>query len=421
MRVSSVERPPRPVRAGRRTPPSPAVAAAAAVLLTPTLPKARWVWAPPAGQRVVSGISPASPRGAPESHAAQAIQVFNCESSSLPPPPHRGEEDLLGPNGSSNGPIAAALELNEAQAVSRQVSGRRGRFASGTSSDDRHTVSPSVQSSSAEPQRREVYGRPVNGRDLGHLCYHCRRPFNALGIKLVVERHGCREGHRFHPDCWQQRSQGGAVPEMFGRMPVDSHQQSEAVSGSHGGDVETDLVTAYADQWRRAGLEAGRPPFPRHWPPRARMPRREASVLDGLISTEDERGGRRVARGLSRREIEVAMSQWACSGNLEEQDCAICLLRESQPVLLPCGHTFCASCVEPWLGRCGLCPMCRQSLRHHIEGALLPTQVAAGAGGLLAPFVQGNAAARQADDLQLAVCGPHVQRLRPQPTKEDPN
>jgi len=405
-----VDRPPRSVRAGRRTPPSPVVSAAAAVLLTPTLPKARWVWAPPAGQQVVSSKSPASPRGAPESHAAQAIQAFRREGSSMPPPLRRGEENLLCPDTNGNGPTGA-VALDEAQAVPRQVSGRRGRVAGGAAPDHR-TVSPRARSPSVE-QRREAYGRPVNARDLGHLCYQCRRPFNALGTKLVVERQGCREGHRFHPDCWQQRSQGD-VPEMFGRIPIDGNQQqSETASGNHGGDVETDLVTAYADQWRRAGIEAGRPPFPRRWPPRARMPQRDqASVLDGLISTEDERGERRVARGLSRREIDVAMSRWACSGNDEEHDCAICLLRESRPVLLPCGHRFCASCVEPWLSRCGLCPMCRQSLNHHIQITSPPTQ---------ADAAEGNPAPRQADGLQLIVSGPYVQRLRPQPTTQDAN
>ena len=38
--------------------------------------------------------------------------------------------------------------------------------------------------------RREAYIRPANKRDLGHRCYHCRRPFSALGAEIVTEIQG---------------------------------------------------------------------------------------------------------------------------------------------------------------------------------------------------------------------------------------
>ncbi|CAJ1327068.1 unnamed protein product [Effrenium voratum] len=49
---------------------------------------------------------------------------------------------------------------------------------------------------------REAYGRPANKRDLGHRCYHCRRPFSLLGAELVAELQG-GPTQRYHPECWR--------------------------------------------------------------------------------------------------------------------------------------------------------------------------------------------------------------------------
>lgn len=205
---------------------------------------------------------------------------------------------------------------------------------------------------SPEP-RREAYGRPTNKRDLGHRCYSCRRPFSNLGAPLVVELQG-GPAQRFHSDCWQKRSGGDQLPVMWGRRP------SPGVAGpsSELQDEDADIVGAYADSWRRSHLDPGRPVIRRR---SLRSPSREP-LLTGVATIEDERGERRVVRGFTAQEIEAVMGQWVSSSTMEEE-CAICFECRSGPLVLPCGHSFCADCVEPWLRRCGLCPMCRAELR----------------------------------------------------------
>merc|ERR1712217_523858 len=92
---------------------------------------------------------------------------------------------------------------------------------------------------------------------------------------------------------------------------------------------------------------------------------RVVSSLDGLASIEGANGERRVARGLSQRGLDAAMSQWACEQ--VDDECAICLVpgetATRATLRLPCGHCFCADCVAPWLKRCAICPMCRQGIR----------------------------------------------------------
>lgn len=347
-------------QARRRTPPSPAVTAAAAVLLTPpTLPRSHWVWAPPASQR---GLKRAEPAALPPrmKHADDAMKLF-------------GEERF------------PRIDITEpAPQVESELADLRDRAPS------------------AEPARREAYGRPVDRRDLGHLCYRCRRPFNSLGMKLVVELQRGREGHRFHPECWQQHS-GGQVPEIYGR--IASSAGSPGDYEGHAPDVETDVVSAYADEWRRASPALRRAP-------RDRQAGRE-SVLDGLISLEDEQGGRRVARGFSHRETEAAMDRWSCT--LVPEDCAICLLRMSQPVRLPCGHTFCGKCIEPWLRRCALCPMCRQDLHPSMGVELNAAQPGRSVAQADLP-ASPRGSCVQSPRLRGSSCenwGLHVHRLRP--------
>lgn len=47
--------------------------------------------------------------------------------------------------------------------------------------------------------------------------------------------------------------------------------------------------------------------------------------------------------------------------------CSICLQECDEPTDLPCGHTFHAQCLVPWLWKQGSCPNCRFSERQQVE------------------------------------------------------
>mmetsp|Transcript_90082 Transcript_90082/g.160414 ORF Transcript_90082/g.160414 Transcript_90082/m.160414 type:complete len:414 (-) Transcript_90082:66-1307(-) len=232
--------------------------------------------------------------------------------------------------------------------------------------------------------RREAYGRPANKRDLGHRCLHCRRPFSCLGADLVAELQG-GPSQRFHPECWKERN-SKVPPVMLGSLPMQESSDSPSArgsarssgAGSHRGGAgsargtaasssrgsgSNAIVTQYADEWRRSNLETES----RYNRGPTRSSSARASVLD-VNTVEDARGERRVARGFSRTEMEAAVEQWSCMSTSEEE-CAVCLLTRSKPLRLPCGHGFCCDCVEPWLRRCGLCPMCRQDVRPFLDTA----------------------------------------------------
>lgn len=45
--------------------------------------------------------------------------------------------------------------------------------------------------------------------------------------------------------------------------------------------------------------------------------------------------------------------------------CSICLNPFNQPKVTSCGHIFCCSCINLWLKKSDLCPLCRQYIRKH--------------------------------------------------------
>lgn len=206
------------------------------------------------------------------------------------------------------------------------------------------------------PDGREAYGRPANKRDLGHRCHHCRRPFSSLGAQLVAELHGGPDA-RFHPECWELSQ----TEDPRGRCERPRTREEEA-SGT--------LVSAYEDEWRRVALQS-RSLSSRSLNRSASARRSVPSIMEGMNTFEDSSGEKHVARGFTQREVELAVNRWGSDSVVEE--CAVCLSSTiSQPLQLPCGHGFCTSCLEPWLRRCGLCPMCRQDLRPHLGPARSP-------------------------------------------------
>lgn len=44
------------------------------------------------------------------------------------------------------------------------------------------------------------------------------------------------------------------------------------------------------------------------------------------------------------------------------EDCAICLISQSELRKLSCGHTFHGSCIQQWEKRCNTCPICRRPI-----------------------------------------------------------
>jgi len=229
------------------------------------------------------------------------------------------------------------------------------RMANCDASRDAGLDSPSPQ----EPCR-EAYSRPANRGDLGHRCCSCRRPFSCLGAVLVMELHG-GPGRRFHPECWKACTGSTQQPSLFRREPcrIDAWRRGVCaeplVSDGEGG-----IPTAYADEWRRSSLDSSRPQPQRS----SRRTASRDSPLDGVATLEDSNGEKSVVPGLTKQEVSAAAVHWALASVDQSVECAICFDTASASSLrLPCSHTFCSSCVVPWLERCALCPTCRARLR----------------------------------------------------------
>lgn len=175
-------------------------------------------------------------------------------------------------------------------------------------------------------------------------------------------------------------------------------------------DSPGNVVAAYVAEWRKSSEHSCRRSSIR----RARS-EPHPSVLYGLISVEDGRGHKKISQGYSQAEVEALKKRWAVAEELDGEadvdtsnggECAICF-RDwgeplAEPLALPCGHVFCSACVEPWLRRCAVCPMCRRDLRASPRGC-----VAEGASS--PPPVMASEPA----DAQSSPAGPARPRQRP--------
>ena len=78
-----------------------------------------------------------------------------------------------------------------------------------------------------------------------------------------------------------------------------------------------------------------------------------AAVGDGSAG-----GGGGRARDGAERSDGVAAEQ-AAADNGDDVECPVCLGTNAVETQLPCGHRFCAACIEEWAQRAPQCPMCR--------------------------------------------------------------
>ena len=98
---------------------------------------------------------------------------------------------------------------------------------------------------------------------------------------------------------------------------------------------------------------------------RAQRPRRQPSYDDDLrhaveasIHSEEDDLRRAIAASLAESE---AASPVAAPESQEPPSCPVCLGSiDGDARALRCGHSFCASCIEPWLRTNTTCPVCRE-------------------------------------------------------------
>ena len=77
---------------------------------------------------------------------------------------------------------------------------------------------------------------------------------------------------------------------------------------------------------------------------------------------------RLAARGASKATI-AKLTQFTATATLEHEPhvCPICIEEVAvgaQMVLLPCAHSFHATCIASWLKRAATCPLCKHAIPH---------------------------------------------------------
>eukprot|EP00746_Dinoflagellata_sp_MGD_P055012 gnl/MRDRNA2_/MRDRNA2_239964_c0_seq1.p1 gnl/MRDRNA2_/MRDRNA2_239964_c0~~gnl/MRDRNA2_/MRDRNA2_239964_c0_seq1.p1 ORF type:complete len:520 (-),score=63.90 gnl/MRDRNA2_/MRDRNA2_239964_c0_seq1:103-1662(-) len=235
-----------------------------------------------------------------------------------------------------------------------------------------------------------AYQRPANKRDLGHRCQRCRQPFNVLGQRLVAVIKGIAmkggPAQRFHEECWK-KGRATRLARVAWRDEDSPQAYTEAWR-------ETDSSSS---GWTHLASKFAQTTF------------RASSILDGVLSFEDESGNRRISRGFTSTEMNVALSKWKGDPGDLVIECAICCGNcSSSSLRLPCStnHMFCVDCIVPWFRLCSLCPSCRTDVRPFLS-RFLPRASGAQQKALVAsidgnspPKIAGNSSPRNSQGMQ---------------------
>lgn len=209
-----------------------------------------------------------------------------------------------------------------------------------------------------------VKQRTAQKGDLGHCCYGCKQPLRGLNEEVTVWT-GAAIYRRFHPACaasYVLRAGAGA---------------EGSASGSQ------DVVEGYADGWRALRDTGGARPVEaaRQWLLSQDQGRNWGSLRGDLFTTVTvtENGKKKAVPGLSHEQMRLLQTKHRWDGSEateheqgqgdEPAECAVCFgaLEAKGPlcVRLPCApqHIFHLSCVQPWLRKASLCPICRRDVR----------------------------------------------------------
>lgn len=223
-------------------------------------------------------------------------------------------------------------------------------------------------------ERRRQKGWAVQQRqaqkcDVGHCCHACKRPFRDLNEEMIVWT-GAAIYNRFHSTC-------------AATYVLRSQQREQLEARDSEGDGSR-LAERYADGWRQPSDRPTRQAA-RQWllsqDPGAWVPLRGDIFTTVTMVGPD--GQKKAVPGLSAAGLS-ALRLRCRLGPAEEQDpqcgqcelqCSICF--ENAPstaeefetsklwLQLPCSpqHVFHAACVQPWLRKASLCPVCRTDIR----------------------------------------------------------
>lgn len=214
-----------------------------------------------------------------------------------------------------------------------------------------------------------VQQRQAQKCDVGHCCHACKQPFRDLNEEMTVWT-GAAIYNRFHSTC--------------AATYVLRSQQREQLDARDAGDGGNKLAERYADGWR-APRDKPTKNAARQWllsqDPGAWVPLR--GDIFTTVTMIGENGEKKAVPGLSAAGLSALRLRCRLGpSDGEEPQCGECELQcsicfENAPqtteecengplwLRLPCSpqHVFHAACVQPWLRKASLCPVCRLDIR----------------------------------------------------------